>query len=162
MNVAQILSKARTMGVRLRIDGDRVKIAGPALAVASIKPEIAAHKPEIMAYLRAATDDAADCHGGLHSRDGGVYLPWGPYLSPDDVREMRGELAAKIKQLADLERWPQSDLNEVLTRGIRGPLADLLPNIAHFNERLMAARAVAATLDRRTWHSEGLDDGRLG
>jgi TubC N-terminal docking domain len=81
MSVAQILSKAQTMGVRLRLDGDRVKIAGPASAVATIKPEIAAHKPEIVAHLCAAANDAADCTGALRSRDGGLYLPWGPCLA---------------------------------------------------------------------------------
>ncbi|CAE6747380.1 hypothetical protein [Paraburkholderia domus] len=164
MSIAQILTKAQTMGVRLRIDGDRVKIAGPAPAVASIKPEIAAHKPEIMAHLRAAANDAADYSGALHSLDGGLYLPWGPYLSPDDVRRMRGKLVAMIEQLADMEHWDAGRRDDVLTRAIRGPLADLMPNIHRFNARLSEARAEAesrAALDRRTWHGEGFDDRRL-
>lgn len=161
MSVAQLLRRAAEMGVTLRLDGDAVKVGGPRAAREEIRPELAAHKPEIMAHLRAAANDAADCSGALHSGDGGLYLPWGPYLSPDDVRRTRGELVAMIEDLAVLEHWQQSDLDDVLARAMRGPLADLLPNLAHFNERLTAARTVdvaRAALHRRTWHGEGFDD----
>ncbi len=112
----------------------------------------------------AANDPAsipADCIGALQSSDGGLYLPWGPYLGPDDVRRMRAELVAMIEALCDLEQWDAGRRDDVLTRAIRGPLADLLPNIAHFNERLTEARAEAearAALERRTWR---FDDGRV-
>ncbi|CAN7470929.1 hypothetical protein [Paraburkholderia hospita] len=105
----------------------------------------------------AANDPAsipADCIGALQSADGGLYLPWGPYLAPDDVSRMRAELVAMIETLVDMEQWDAGRRDDVLTRAIRGPLADLLPNIAHFNERLTAARAeeeARAALDRRTW-----------
>jgi hypothetical protein len=67
---------------------------------------------------------------------------------------MRAELIAMIETLADMEGWDAGQRDDVLTRAIRGPLADLLPNLAHFNERLAAARADAearSVLDRRTW-----------
>ncbi|WNC90517.1 hypothetical protein RI103_03895 [Paraburkholderia sp. FT54] len=116
--------------------------------------------------LEAANDPApipADCIGALQSADGGLYLPWGPYLAPDDVHQMRAELIDMIETLADMEHWDAGRRYDVLTRAIRGPLADLLPNLAHFNERLTAARAEAearAALDRRTWRLEGFDDRR--
>ncbi|MFL9907351.1 hypothetical protein [Paraburkholderia sp. RL17-337-BIB-A] len=95
-----------------------------------------------------------DCIGALQSADGGLYLPWGPCLSPGDVKRMRGELVALIEELADLEQWDSGRRDDVLTRAIRGPLADLMPNLHHFNERLSEARAEAAArdaMDRRTW-----------
>ena len=72
-----------------------------------------------------------------------VAVPWGPSLSADDVRRMRAELVGMIETLADMENWDEGRRDDVLTRAIRGPLADLLPNLAHFNERLAAARADA-------------------
>jgi hypothetical protein len=105
----------------------------------------AANDPELV---------SADCVGALHDPDGGLYLPWGPCLSPDDVRRMRAELVGMIEELSGLECWPESLLDDVLGRAIRGPLADLMPNLAHFTERLTEARAESAArdaLDRRTW-----------
>ncbi|WP_206953354.1 hypothetical protein [Trinickia acidisoli] len=93
----------------------------------------------------AANDPAsipADCIGALQSADGGLYLPWGPYLSPDDARRMRAELVGMIEALADLECWPWAYRDEVLTAAVRGPLSALMPDLHHFTGRLTAARAV--------------------
>ena len=96
---------------------------------------------------RAANDPTTaptlpdDCASALQSADGGLYLPWGAYLDPASVNRMRGELVALIEELADLEQWDSGRRDDVLTRAIRGPLADLMPNLAHFNERLTEARA---------------------
>jgi hypothetical protein len=108
------------------------------------------------------TDDL--CAGALIHPKGGAYLPWGPYLAPDDVQRMRTELVAMIEALADLERWPNDHRDDVLGRAIRAPLSALLTDLHHFNERLTAARAEAAArdaLDRRTWKMEGFDGRRL-
>ena len=102
----------------------------------------------------------ADCVGALRDPDGGAYLPWGPYLSPDDVRRMRGDLVAMIEQLSTIEGWGRDHLDDVLTRAIRGPLADLLPNLHHFRERLKSARTAAEQEARRraqAWRCEALD-----
>ncbi|WP_233831777.1 hypothetical protein [Paraburkholderia sp. ZP32-5] len=137
MSAVEIVSKAKAMGVRLLLNGDGIKMRGPADAIATIKPVLAAHKPEVIAYLRTVEHEAApaDCSGALLAPDGGLYLPWGPYLSPDDVRRMRAELAELIEDLADSEGWPADHRNDVLSRAMRGPLADLLPNLAYFRER---------------------------
>jgi hypothetical protein len=119
-------------------------------------------------HERGVANDPAslpdDCIGSLIDPDGGVYLPWGPYLSPDDARRMRGELVVMIEELARLECWPRSLLDEVLTAAVRGPLSALMPDLHHFKEQLATARAEAAAraaLDRCTWHGEGFDDRRL-
>ncbi|QVN10285.1 hypothetical protein [Burkholderia sp. LAS2] len=156
-SVAQILGKAESLGVRLRLDGEIVRMNGPKDARDAIRADVIAHKPEIVAHLRAAADDAepipADCVGALHDPDGGLYLPWGPRLSAQDVDQLRAEVINLIEQLAHVEGWASARRDDVLTRAIRGPLADLLPNLAYFRERLDAAYAEAAAcavLDRRT------------
>jgi hypothetical protein len=76
---------------------------------------------------------------------------------------MLGELARMIEMLADLEGWDRGRLDDTLTRATRAPLSALSPDIAHFSERLLAARAEAearAALDRRIWHGEGFTDRR--
>ena len=168
MSVVKILNRAQTMGVRLSLSGDTVKLRGSATAIATIKPEISAHKPEIVRHLRAIANDVehsrADCAGALRDPHGGLYLPWGPYLSPDDVRRMRADLAGMIERLSKLEGWPRALTDDVTDRAMRGPLADLLPNLAYFRERLDAAHAEAATrvaLDRRARGPDGCEGRRL-
>ncbi|WOD18967.1 TubC N-terminal docking domain-related protein [Paraburkholderia kirstenboschensis] len=138
MTVEHILAKARSLGVRLRVEGEIVKIAGPSQSVAEIKPEIAAHKAEVLAYLRGS----------------GEFWPWAPYLNADDVHRFRAELVETIEKLAAMEQWPDMHRDDVLARAIRGPLADLLPNLHHFNQRLTEAIAGAAAreaVEKRTW-----------
>ncbi|QBQ97901.1 hypothetical protein [Paraburkholderia pallida] len=163
MSVAQLLSRAAAMGVTLRLDGDTVKVGGPLAAREAMRPELAAHKPEIIAHLRAAANDAADCTGALRSRDGGLYLPWGAYLSVDDVHRLRAELAELIEDLADAEDWSEAHRDEVLARAMRGPVSDLLPNLAHFRGRIVeldAERKARHLLRQRTWRMVGFDDRR--
>ena len=118
--VAQILRKAESLGVRLRADGDAVKMHGPREARDVIRADVVAHKPEIVAHLRAAGKDAestaADCEGALRNPDGGLYLPWGPYLSPVDLHRLRSELVAAIEALAHLEGWSRETISVILLR----------------------------------------------
>ncbi|CAJ9625238.1 hypothetical protein [Burkholderia pseudomallei] len=145
MSIAHVLRKAESMGVTLRLEGDRVKVGGPRAAREAIRPELAAHKPEIVAHLRATANHAepipADCVGALRDPDGGLYLPWGARLSPDDVLAKRVELAELIEGLADYEGWSDAQRDDVLARATRGPLYDLLPNLAYFRERVIVAAA---------------------
>lgn len=97
-----------------------------------------------------------DCVGALRSTDGALYLPWGPRLSLDDVRRTLAELVSAIEELAGIEYWPRTHLDDVVARAIRGPLSDLLPNRSHFGERLVAARAEAEAREvaaRRAWRA---------
>ncbi|RDK01624.1 hypothetical protein [Paraburkholderia lacunae] len=145
MNVTTLVNEAKAAGVRLYLKDGKVKLRGPVEAMKAVKPKLAPHKAEILAYLRDAESN------GVRA---GEFWPWAPYLGSDDVRRMRAELVAMIETLADMERWPADHRDDVLSRAIRGPLADLMPNMHHFNERLTAARAEAATraaLEQRTW-----------
>ncbi|TCG06277.1 hypothetical protein BZM27_27575 [Paraburkholderia steynii] len=89
-----------------------------------------------------------------------LFLPWGPYLDPGQVRMLRAEVVEMIESLAALEGWPQAYRDEVLARAVRGPLSDLLPNHHHFTERTIKAQCTAAAAelrDSRTWHGEGFE-----
>ncbi|WP_233862868.1 TubC N-terminal docking domain-related protein [Paraburkholderia adhaesiva] len=160
-NVAQILSKAESLGVRLSLlDSDRVHMAGPKEARDALRGDVIAHKPEIIAYLRETANDPAhasdDCTGALGSDDGALCLPWGPRIDTESVNQMRAELVGMIETLADLEGWPHDLLNDVVTRAMRGPLADLLPNLHHFRERLDTARTEAQAREAtaaRSWRA---------
>jgi hypothetical protein len=153
MNVDHILSKAQTLGVRLWLAGDIVKMRGPANAIAAIKPDIAAHKPEILNYLRSAKPDMdavpADCIGALRDPDGGVYLPWGPYLDQEQLKALQRALFEIVDEVAKLERWPD-DVYDVIRQTIeRQPISTLGPDTAYFRRRLYEARAVAAAVRLR-------------
>jgi hypothetical protein len=135
----------------------REAVTGPTVAtvatvaVAKSKTVEAANDPESI---------PADCVGALLHPDGGLYLPWGPRQSSDEVRQIRGELVAIIEELCSLECWPEQHRDDVLTRATRGPLADMMPNLCYFAERLEAAQAASAALralDSRAWHCEGLE-----
>ncbi|WP_124646292.1 hypothetical protein [Burkholderia sp. Bp8990] len=114
----------------------------PGLAVLAVSPHD--HFSKMRDAVHGPENIPADCVGALRDPDGGLYLPWGPCLSAVDVHRMRAELIAMVEELSALERWASAHRQDVLTRVIRGPLADLLPNIAYFRERLEAARAEAA------------------
>ncbi|NML99638.1 hypothetical protein HHL24_17060 [Paraburkholderia sp. RP-4-7] len=84
----------------------------------------------------------------------GLFWPWRESMTVLDARYMRVDLIGMIEELAGLECWPSSLLDEVLATAVRAPLSALLPDLYHFNERLSAARAEAATrtaLDQSQW-----------
>ncbi|WP_296650423.1 hypothetical protein [Paraburkholderia sp.] len=142
MNVQSLFAEAKAAGVRLYLDGDKVKLSGNAEAMKALRPKLAPHKAEILAYLQSA------------ERAIGEFWPWAPYLGADDVQRMRTELVGIIERLADMGSWPDEDRDDVLTRAVRGPLADLLPNLHHFKEKLTEATAAAAAraaAEKRTW-----------
>lgn len=165
MKVAEILSKAQAMGVRLRLDGDIVKIAGPTKSVASIKPEIAAHKPAIVSYLRAAANEPGERNDCPVSADGGAFMPWCAPVTPAQVAAWQAELLELIEEIADSECWSRAALDEVLIRAIRGPLSDLRPNLGYFRERVVeidAERRARQLIASRTWRAGKDFDNRRG
>jgi hypothetical protein len=158
VNVATLVEEARAAGVSLCLQDGKVKMRGPVEAQEALRPSLAPHRDEIRAYLQAenrlAEQPPEDCAGALQSADGGFYLPWGPYLTADNIRVMHVELVWIIEHLAQLEVWPEEHREDVLSRAIRGPLSDLLPNLHHFNQRLTEANAAAAArvaVHARTW-----------
>jgi hypothetical protein len=142
VNISDLILEAKSAGVRIYLHDGKVKLRGDAEAMNALRPKLAPHKAEILAYLQSA------------ERQAGEFWPWAPYLTTVDVERFRTELVGLIEKLADLEGWPDEHRDDVLTRAIRGPLADLLPNLHHFNQRLTEATAEAATreaVEKRTW-----------
>jgi hypothetical protein len=108
-------------------------------------------------------DIGPSSEGTLHDESAPLWLPWGPRMSSCDVRRLLDELRATIEELARVEGWPSERLDDIMTRAMRGPLADLLPNVAYFSDRLREQRADAAArelLAGRAWRCEGLNDRR--
>ncbi|WP_449412586.1 TubC N-terminal docking domain-related protein [Pandoraea soli] len=162
-SVAQILSKADALGVRLFVRGDAVRMVGPESARAAIRPEVVAHKPEILAYLQRAANDVADV-AGLPLADG-PFMPWLPPATPEVVRAWQAELDAAIVELADLEHWPDETREQVLYRVERQPISTLLPDLHWFREQIEAARAdqaARAALAARCWFGEGFGNRLAG
>ncbi|TCK44103.1 hypothetical protein B0G84_2454 [Paraburkholderia sp. BL8N3] len=95
---------------------------------------------------KVSADASSDC-GGLPVEDG-PFFPWGPYLSPDDVRQLRDELRATVDELAAREGWPLAHQDEILSLSMNGSLANLLRDLAHFGARLRERRAQAAERER--------------
>lgn len=160
-SVAQILSRADALGVRLFLRGDAVRMVGPESARDVIRPEVVAHKPEIVAHLRRAANDAADV-AGLPVADG-PFIPWMPPATPEAVRAWQAELDAAVVELAALERWPDETREQVLYRVERQPLSTLLPDLHWFREQIEAVQAdqtARAALAARCWSGEKLDDRR--
>ncbi|ANH72576.1 hypothetical protein ACS15_1265 [Ralstonia insidiosa] len=145
MSVAQILSKAKAMGVRLSLNGDGVKLRGPADSIAALKPELAAHKTEIVAYLRRAANDAADSSD--YPVADGPFMPWCLPMSPERVAGLLADLRATICKVADIEGWPGDHRAHLLGLVARQPVSSLADELAHFRERLGAIEAVARVAD---------------
>jgi hypothetical protein len=142
VNIRDLIQDANAAGVRVYLRDGKVKMRGSDEAMETIRARLAPHKAEILAYLQSAEKQA------------GEFWPWAPYLTAADVERFRTELVGMIERLADMEQWPDEHRDDVLTRAIRGPLADLLPNLHHFNQRLTEATAEAAAreaVDKRTW-----------
>ncbi|MBB5506709.1 TubC N-terminal docking domain-related protein [Paraburkholderia atlantica] len=142
MSVQSLFAEAKAAGVRLYLDGGKVKLSGNAEAMKALRPKLAPHKAEILAYLQSDEHRA------------GEFWPWAPYIGAADVQRMRTELVGMIERLSDMEGWPPEYRDDVLTRAVRGPLADLLPNLHHFNQRLTEAHAAAAAreaVEKRIW-----------
>ncbi|GAQ27628.1 hypothetical protein K6V18_16290 [Ralstonia insidiosa] len=141
MSVAQILSKAKAMGVRLSLNGDGVKLRGPADSIAALKPHLAAHKTEIMAYLRRAANDAADSSD--YPVADGPFMPWCSPMSSERVAVLLADLRETIGRVADIERWPDDRRAHLLGLVARQPVSSLADDLAYFRERLGAIEAMA-------------------
>lgn len=135
MNAAQILGKAASLRVSLRLDGNQIKIRGPRAARDSICAEVAAHKDEVVAYL------------GQYPVADGPYSPYAIPLSSEMVDGLMDELRATICTLAEVEMWPDNDRARVLKAVSCQPLSTVADDLAHFAELLRAAQAARAAAE---------------
>ncbi|MET3229975.1 UNVERIFIED_ORG: hypothetical protein ABIC54_002160 [Burkholderia sp. 1263] len=140
--MSALIEEAKAAGVRVYLRDGKVKLRGSDEAIKAVRSMLAPHKVELLTYLQGADQQAIE------------FWPWVPYLTTADVERFRTELVAMIEKLADVEQWPAEHRDDVLARAIRGPLADLLPNLHYFNQRFTEATAEAAarrTVEKRAW-----------
>lgn len=131
MKALDIWFECRALSVTLTVDGDRLSYRGPPAAVERIVPILKKHKPELLTCVSALA--------GLPVEDG-AFSPWGPYLTPTALKNWQRELFDVVDALAKLERWPDDTYDLVIGAIDRQPISTLRPDLAHFTERLAAAR----------------------
>lgn len=142
MNAAQIVSKAASLGVSLRLDGEMVRIRGPKYARNTILADVAAHKPEIVVYLRRTASEAPHLPGYPVAENGG---PFTPYCLPMTVERVLGllvDLRATIGNLAELEGWTDDQQARILGLISRQPVSTLADDLGYFLDLVHAALAV--------------------
>lgn len=132
MTPLEIWIECRRSGITLTVDGDRFTWRGPQDAANRLLPAMRAN--------RVALRECARELSGLPIEDG-PFLPWGPYMTPELVKQWQRELYDAVTELARLERWPDEFYDHVVLCIERQPLSTLRPDLTHFTERLAAARA---------------------
>jgi len=132
MNALDLWHLCRRRSIALTINGDRLTYSGAPALVDPLLPAIKANRDALFACV-AALD------GALYAD--GPYLPWGPFLHPERLQEWQRELFEVVDELARLEGWRDDDYDIVIGAIERQPISTLRPDLAHFRERLDAARA---------------------
>ncbi|AKM43995.1 hypothetical protein LGN20_25650 [Burkholderia cepacia] len=143
MTPLEIWIECRRNGITLIVDGDRFTWKGPKAAADRLLPAMRAN--------RVALRECARELNGLPVEDG-PFLPWGPYMTPELVKQWQHDLYKAVTELAHLERWPDEFYDHVVLCIERQPLSTLRPDLTHFIERLAAARASIQAENRNEQH----------
>ncbi|SAL16964.1 hypothetical protein AWB71_00682 [Caballeronia peredens] len=81
----------------------------------------------------------------IDPESGAPYLPWGPYLNADTLKQWQRDLFEVVEELARLEGWRDDHYDIVIEAIERQPISTLRPDLHYFRARLDKARAAAAT-----------------
>ena len=136
MNALDIWHLCRRRSISVTINGDRLAYSGAPALVDPLLPAIKANRDALFACV-AALD------GALYAD--GPYLPWGPFLNPDRLKQWQRELFEVVDELARLEGWRDDDYDLVIGTIERQPISTLKPDLNHFRKRLDKARAASVT-----------------
>ncbi|MDR5770865.1 MULTISPECIES: hypothetical protein [unclassified Caballeronia] len=71
----------------------------------------------------------------------GPYLPWGPYLTPEQLAAMQQAVIEVVTELSRIERWRDDYYDMIVVEIKRQPISTLLPDLDYFRARLAAARS---------------------
>jgi hypothetical protein len=82
------------------------------------------------------------------------YLPWGPYLAPEDLARWQRDVLDVIANLAGLEGWADETYDLIAQAIERQPISTLRPDLAYFRQRLDDARAAAANFHAQAYSPE--------
>lgn len=135
MNPAQIVGRAASLGVSLRLDGSQIKIRGPRDARDAILAEVVAYKHEIAAYL------------GQYPVADGPFMPWCAPLTVERVAVLLDDLRATINKLADAEKWTDDLRANRLSAVARQPAFTLADDLADYRQRLGDIEAAACATE---------------
>ncbi|MDP9153943.1 MAG: hypothetical protein M3O74_06815 [Pseudomonadota bacterium] len=137
MNALDLWYECRRRSVTLSVDSaGKLAYDGKPHVVQQLLPQMKANRDALLACV-AALD-------GTLSADG-PYLPWGPFLNPERLKQWQCDLFEVVDELAKLERWSDDHYDVVIEAIERQPISTLRPDLAYFRERLDKARAEAAT-----------------
>jgi hypothetical protein len=133
MNALDLWHECRRRSIDLSVTtGGKLHYDGVPAVVEPLLPAMKANRDALLACV-AALD------GALYAD--GPYLPWGPFLRPDRLKQWQRELFEVVDELARLEGWRDDDYDLVIGAIERQPISTLRPDLAHFRDRLAAARA---------------------
>jgi len=132
VNALDIWHECRRRSIDLRSAEGQLHYGGPPALVAPMLPSMKQNRDALLACVVAMD-------GALFSD--GPYLPWGPFLSPDRLKEWQRELFDVVDELARLEGWHADDFDLVVGAIERQPMSTLRPDLTYFRRRLAAVRA---------------------
>jgi hypothetical protein len=133
MNALDLWYECRRRSIALSVTADgKLHYDGAPPVVEKLLPAMKANRDALLACV-VALDGALNADG--------PYLPWGPLLNPDRLKQWQAELFDVVDELARLEGWRDDDYDLVIGAIERQPISTLRPDLAHFRERLDAARA---------------------
>jgi hypothetical protein len=140
MNALDLWYECRRRAVTLSVDSaGKLAYDGKPHVVQQLLPQMKANRDALLSCV-AALDGALLADG--------PYLPWGPFLNPERLKQWQRDLFEAVDELAKLERWSDDHYDIVIEAIERQPISTLRPDLAHFRERLDKARAEAATTKR--------------
>lgn len=89
----------------------------------------------------------SDCRGaGVDPESGAPYLPWGPYLTTDQLKAMQQAVKEVITELSRIEGWSDVHYETIAVEVGRQPICTLLPDLDYFRARVAAARVIRNAL----------------
>ena len=137
MNALDLWCECRRQSIALSVTADgKLHYDGAPPLVEKLLPAMKANRDALLACVVALD-------GALYAD--GPYLPWGPFLNPDRLKQWQRELFEVVDELARLERWRDDDFDIVIGAIERQPVSTLRPDLAHFRDRLDKARAASVT-----------------
>ena len=132
MTPQAILTRAKSMGISLLVDGGQIRVRGPREAIKEIAPMVKQHKPELLAMLnpsRQATRIGATAFSGQGEWvDIGAAVSTASSQSESDAGKIRAavqqgdELAALVRAVANAYQCSPEERSLLLDLAARDPI----------------------------------------
>jgi hypothetical protein len=87
----------------------------------------------------------ADCIGAaVDPESGALFLPWGPFVSVETLRQWQNDIIEIVDELSKLEFWASDTYNGMIITVKNQSIATLRSDLPHFQRRLEEARIEAS------------------